>query len=242
MIQTLILGHKGMLGNAVLKYFQTQYPEEIKSEIIEKRWPSEEFKKKLFDFKGDFLINCIAIVPNRGGDFNVNYDLPVWLDKNVECKIIYPNTDFEGLNNEYGKSKERISKYLSKKSKKTKMLKTSIIGHSHNHRNGLLDWFLGSQGQVYGYTKVFWNGVTTLQWSKECFELMKYWENYQADTIISSEKISKFDLLKKIKKVYGKKIEILPKSSLERDECLEGLIQAPDIESQLNSLRKFYGL
>ena len=71
---------------------------------------------------------------------------------------------------------------------------------------------------------------------------MKNWENYQADTIISSEKISKFDLLEKIKTVYGKKIEILPKSSLERDECLEGLIQAPDIESQLNSLRKFYGL
>ena len=103
MIQTLILGHKGMLGNGVLKYFPTQYPEEIKSEIIEKRWPSEEFKKKLFEFKGDFVINCIAIVPNREGDFNVNYDLPVWLDKNVECKIIYPNTDFEGLNNDYGK-------------------------------------------------------------------------------------------------------------------------------------------
>ena len=119
MKQTLILGHKGMLGNAVLKYFQSQYAKEIKSQVTDKRWPSEEFKRKIIEFDGDFVINCIAIVPNREGDFNVNYDLPVWLDDNVECKIIYPNTDFEGLNDEYGKSKERISKYLSNKSKST---------------------------------------------------------------------------------------------------------------------------
>ena len=242
MIQTLILGHEGMLGNAVLKYFQSQYAKEIKSQVTDKRWPSEEFKRKIIEFDGDFVINCIAIVPNREGDFNVNYDLPIWLDNNVECKIIYPNTDFEGLNDEYGKSKEKISKYLSSSSKKTKMLKTSIIGHGLNHKDGLIDWFLCSQEQVYGYTQVFWNGVTTLQWSKECLKLMKYWDEYDIDTIISSEKISKFDLLKIIKKVYRKKIKILPKHSLKRDECLEGAIQAPNTESQLKHLRKFYGL
>ena len=71
---------------------------------------------------------------------------------------------------------------------------------------------------------------------------MKYWDEYDIDTIISSEKISKFDLLTIIKKVYRKKIKILPKHSLKRDECLEGAIQAPNIESQLKHLRKFYGL
>tara|TARA_Y100000748_G_scaffold252149_1_gene217479 strand:- start:1379 stop:2107 length:729 start_codon:yes stop_codon:yes gene_type:complete len=242
MIQALILGHKGMLGNAVLKYFESQSSKEIISEVTENRWPTDKFKREILEFKGDFIINCIAKIPNREGSFDLNYDLPVWLDQNAKCKLIYPNTDFEGLNDEYGKSKEKISKYLSSKGQKTKMLKTSIIGHSQNHKDSLIDWFLTSEGQVFGYTQVFWNGVTTLQWSKECLKLMNSWDDYDVDTVISSKKISKFDLLEIIKKVYEKKINILEKPSVKRDECLEGIIHVPNIKSQLKELRKFYRL
>ena len=67
MIQALILGHKGMLGNAVLKYFESQSSKEIISEVTENRWPTDKFKREILEFKGDFIINCIAKIPNREG-------------------------------------------------------------------------------------------------------------------------------------------------------------------------------
>ena len=46
-------------------------------------------------------------------------------------------------------------------------IRTSIIGPDMRPEGiGLFNWFMKSRGTIYGYTRVFWNGVTTLELAK----------------------------------------------------------------------------
>ena len=61
--------------------------------------------------------------------------------------------------------------------------------------------------------------------------------------IIATECRSKLDLLKLCRKVYEKDISIesFVHSKTVDNKCLEGTIKVPNLEDQLNELRKFYG-
>ena len=46
-------------------------------------------------------------------------------------------------------------------------IRTSVIGPEIKSNGvGLLHWFLSQDGEVNGYSKVFWTGVTTLEMAK----------------------------------------------------------------------------
>ena len=71
------------------------------------RWPSDDFKKFLKFFasqKNVFIINCIGAIPQQVNYFNINTDIPIWLEKNISedlgCKIVHPGTDCENDNDE----------------------------------------------------------------------------------------------------------------------------------------------
>ena len=53
----LVLGHKGMLGNAVHKFLENK---KITVLTTESRWPSKEFKSFIKECDCDFVINCAA--------------------------------------------------------------------------------------------------------------------------------------------------------------------------------------
>ena len=74
-MKIFILGHRGMLGHMVHKYLSTKEDCELVTTNL--RWPSEEFKKKVIDFDGDFVVNCIGAINQKNDDFDVNVDLPI---------------------------------------------------------------------------------------------------------------------------------------------------------------------
>jgi len=157
-VKILVLGHKGMLGNAVYKYMSTHNfftKTTYKVEHINERWPSPEFKEKVREFDGEFIINCIGAIPQKTDDFVINYDLPIWLDKNVNSKVIHPGTDCEMDDDHYGISKINASDYIKNDGERTTIIKTSIIGHELKSNNSLLDWFLNEES-VYGFTNAMW--------------------------------------------------------------------------------------
>ena len=82
-----------------------------------------------------------------------------------------------------GKSKDKVEKYILEKGCMTHIIKTSIIGHELDSENSLLEWFLNSEDEVWGYSKTYWNGNTTLQWAKICYDLMINWDNNEKLTI-----------------------------------------------------------
>ena len=238
-MKILILGHTGMLGNCVDKYLSSF--ENIKTFNIDGRWPDDNFLTEIVNMDVDYVINCIGAIPQRTKDFDINYELPIWLDKNLDCRVIHPGTDCEMDNDHYGVSKVNASDYIKIDGMRTKIIKTSIIGHELNSSNSLLDWFLNSEGIVSGYTQAMWNGNTTLEWANACLQLINDWDMWDIETTIKSYCISKFELLKKIADVYEINTEIELDASVVADKCLVKGKQRNPISIQLKELREFYG-
>ncbi len=243
-MKVLVLGHKGMLGHMVYKYLSTQEGCEIVT--TEFRWPDRELKKFILDFDGDFVINCIGAIHQRTNEFDINTELPMWLDsieyRSKRFKIIHPGTDCEIDDDEYGNSKREAAEYLIEKGKDTTIIKTSIIGPELNSQASLLEWFLNSKKEVSGYTEAYWNGNTTLQWAKICYKIMRDYYRYDTLNIPTSDCISKYELLNIIKKVFKKKIKVKENSDVTIEKCLVNTYDMPntDIETQLKELKEFY--
>jgi dTDP-4-dehydrorhamnose reductase len=261
MAKILILGHSGMLGNAVKKYFD-QETDHSTSTISNLRWDELEFKKSIINSDADYVINCIGLIPQNNpekADYeSLNVELPLFLDTTGK-KILHPSTDCEfsgkipidkkysfcqerDAEDAYGMSKARSSKILEESAINTKIIRTSIIGHELNSRVALLDWFLSSEGNVNGYTNHYWNGITTLEWAKIANELINDWENFPILNTFGTHDIrTKHDLLLIIKSVYKKKIEVIPfVANVSINKCLDSCKKLSDIDEQLAELKDFY--
>lgn len=233
----LVLGHKGMLGHMLVKYLTDQ------SHIVtvtENKFPSIEFKQDILKFEGDFIINAIGAIPQKTNIFDINYELPIWLDRYTNVKILHPSTDCEMDTTLYGTSKKIATEYIKNFSKHTKIIKTSIIGPELYSKASLFEWFLNSSTSVKGYSNVLWNGVTTLQWSIECNKILSNWDNTLIETILYSNCISKFKLLNEIKLVFRKNVHILEDDTYISNKCLHGNIKVKDITEQLLDLKLYY--
>lgn len=223
-----------MLGNAVHKYF-SQFHE---VDIIEHRWPSNEFIQYIKTYNGDFIVNCIGSIPQKTNDFGINSILPIYLDLNTNCKIIHPSTDCEIDNTLYGISKRIATDWITTYGQNTYIFKTSIIGIELSSADSLLCWFL-DQTSASGYTQAMWNGITTLEWAKQCKNFI---ERDQLELFITygTDCISKFELLTIINNVYNCNIEIVPVNNIGKNKCLISDIKLSTIEQQLIELKEFY--
>lgn len=261
MTKILVLGHKGMLGNAVCKFFESQDGYSIVT--INDRWGNASFEASIRETKADVIINCIGIIPQRKPDValytSVNVDLPLFLDT-LGIRVIHPSTDCEFLGNvppdykytktdtrdaddDYGKSKAESSAWLEHNSKNTKIIRTSIIGHETNTSIALLDWFLHAEGEVRGYTNHFWNGLTTLEWAKQAKTMIESWDTLPVlNQYGTDENKSKYELLLIAQEVYGKEITITPfEPPVGVNKCLLSDTPVSDIKTQLSELKTFYG-
>ena len=93
-MKVLVLGHTGMLGNAVCNYLHEL--NDVSFVIIKHRWPTDSFKNDVKKFDGDYIINCIGITKHNDEikDFNktikINSILPHQID-NLIRKKVYSN-------------------------------------------------------------------------------------------------------------------------------------------------------
>jgi|TARA_A100000172_G_scaffold51200_2_gene32209 dTDP-4-dehydrorhamnose reductase len=226
-----------MLGSTVLRYLSSV--PECHVETVETRWPSSEFKNYLIEFSGDVIVNCIGAIPQRTNTFDINFELPIWIDQNASCSVIHAGTDCESDEDLYGASKRQAADYFMREGQRTKSIKCSIIGTELTSKQGLLEWFLASENELYGYTHQMWNGITTLQWAKICWDLIRDFQCFSEVVIPYSECISKFNLLTIMKDVYGKDIKILENDKIKINKCLVGNTSTPSIKEQLLELKGF---
>jgi len=237
-MKILILGHNGLLGNMVYKYFKSQKYNIVTTDL---RWDNNDFKKFIKSQKIQFIINCIGIIPQRNPDKNnydlINYELPVWLDS-LGVKVIHPDTD-EDDSTPYGLSKKKARKKIIFN---TKILKTSIIGMEKNTSYSFLEWFLNSTGEVNGYFNQYWNGITTLEWAKWAEKLMLSWGKFKNITILENpECVSKYELLLSLKRIFEKDIKInMIELDIEKNSCQKGGTVTKDLMLQLIEMKYFY--
>ena len=236
-MKVLILGHKGMLGHMVHKFFESKGIECVTTSC---RWSSSCFKNFVQKFEGDFIINCIGAIHQRTDQFNINWELPQWLDENLTTKIIHPGTDCEMDDDDYGNSKRIAAEWIKEKAKNTKIIKTSIFGPELNTKASLMEWFLSQEGEVNGYSEYYWNGNSTLTWAQYCLYLIFHWGELPTENILEGECISKYNLLLLLKEVYSKNITVNPIDTPIFNKCLVGTVKTLPLKEQIIALKEFY--
>lgn len=257
-MKILVLGHKGMLGHMVVKYLTIN---NVLVETTECRWETDEFKKFIINSDCDFLINCIGAIPQKKLNWeiykNVNIELPLFLSDTFKGNIIHTTTDSEFSGNlklgklykkydtkdsmdDYGISKSHASFILNYKNN-VKQIRSSIIGPELNYKVSLMEWLFKQETNINGYVNHYWNGITTLEWSKQCFLLIKNWNNYDNVVQLGTNTISKFELLKLINKIYclNKKISPIENTNF-CNRCLESDFEILSLDEQLLNLKNFY--
>lgn len=237
-MKILILGHSGMLGNAVYKYLHQFY----QIDTITHRCNTPEFEEYIKSYNGDYIVNCIGAIPQKFQDFKINIVLPIFLELNSQCKIIHPATDCEDFQHllSYSFSKKIASDWLQAYGKKTHIIQTSVIGIELNSAHSLLSWVLNSKGEIPGYLDAKWNGITTLEWAKQCKKIIED-PFFTGKSVFNTECISKYELLTIIKEVFNLKyIEIISVDGIGKNRCMIGS-QLSSIRDQLVELKEFYG-
>ncbi|MEH7545717.1 MULTISPECIES: dTDP-4-dehydrorhamnose reductase family protein [Bacillaceae] len=249
-MKILVLGGTGMAGHLIKEYFSGQKQHEVwwttrkidesnaNSVILDVR-NRDAVKRTIEHLQPNVVINAVGILNDSAAQnvldsITVNSILPQFLAKlsyQLNFYLIHISTDcvFSGSKGDYGEqdAKDGSSVYAQTKSlgeivdSKNLTIRTSIIGPELKSDGiGLFHWFMHQTGQVKGYKKVFWNGITTL-------ELAKTIERILANPVsglihlTSKNKISKYDLLNLLKVNFAKKdVTILPDDQIISDKSL----------------------
>jgi len=259
----LILGSTGMLGSAVVKYFNIQGYSNIRVLPAGERVSAES----TFEYITSDLvcvINALGVINRRIKSpineleaFMINSVFPIRLAElceKLKVKLIHVSTDciFDGKSGLYDESFNPNPKDVYGYSKlfgeprNAMVIRTSIIGPELNNGYSLLCWFLNNKDQqCLGFKNHKWNGLTTLELAASIEKIINRDIWRPGIQHIFSDDISKYDLLLNIKKIFHKEINIEPyQDALDRDmrlrtlnlEWLNDLGISP-INRQLESLK-----
>lgn len=167
------------------------------------------------------IINCVGIL-NKDAQNDIkntvyiNTFFPKFLERIGEIKnikIIHLSTDcvfdgkdggylensFKNENGIYGLSKNFGEIY----NENSLTFRTSIIGPELKNGSGLFHWFMTQNESVYGYTKAYWTGITTLELAKAIDKAID--DNIHGlYHLVPYENISKYDLINIFKKEFNK--------------------------------------
>ncbi|NRD76714.1 SDR family oxidoreductase [Bacillus sp. BRMEA1] len=269
-MKLLVLGGNGMAGHMITRYFKTcpgfsvYYTSRDASDLeaIQLDARDQAVLESVIDsLKPDFIINCVGIL-NENANKNpidallLNSVLPHTLAKLADrCggRLIHISTDcvFSGKKGDYEEHDPTDGEKVYGKTKalgeivnsRHLTIRTSIIGPEIRGEGiGLMHWFMQQTGEIKGFKRVFWNGVTTLELAKVIQEMMK--QNISGlYHLCVPEKISKYDLLRLFQDVFDKKdVVIHPDEKVVLDRSLKNNrtdfhYQVPEYKTMLLELR-----
>jgi len=233
----LVLGSTGMLGHQVVNYFLKFDDYDVidiafRSKLREKTIISDvtdktAFEKVVTELSPDFIVNCIGVLIHGSSNVEnaiyLNAYLPHQLkkiSKNIGSKLIHISTDcvFSGDKGGYIESDVKDGKGVYSQTKilgeieddSNLTLRTSIIGPElKDNGMGIFHWLMNQQGDISGFTKVIWSGVTTIELAKA----VKWSIDHHITGlyhVTNNSSISKYDLLKLFQKYTKKDINIKP--------------------------------
>ena len=200
----------------------------------------DKLAKVLTNFHPDAVVNAIGIVKqlpeaNKSiPSLEINALFPhrlALLCKDISARMIHLSTDciFSGKKGNYKESDTSDpddlygrTKFLGEVTEKHCLtLRTSMIGQELSRKKNLLEWFLAQKGTVNGYKKVIFSGFTTLELSRVIENMILNYPDASGIYHVSSDPISKFDLLSLIKATLKLPIEIIPDESFACDRSLD---------------------
>ena len=238
-IKVLILGSTGLIGHQVFNYlnkinkyelFNISFRTKLNDQtIICDARNNDKFVNAIKSISPDIIINCIGILIkeanlNPENAIYLNAYMPHMLMKlsdEINSKLIHISTDcvfsgekttpYKELDFKDGKDTYAKTKGLGEIiNDKHLTLRTSVIGPElKSNGEELFHWFMNQKGEINGFTKAIWSGVTTLVLAKAV--------NWAIESnvtglyhITNNNSIDKYSLLQLIKHSIGKDIIINP--------------------------------
>ena len=194
--KVLILGSSGLIGHQVHNYlndncdynlFNIAYSRKLNNKTILLNARNEhKFFDEIRRIQPKCIINCIGVLISGSSNDPENaiflnayfpHRLAI-LATEINSKLIHMSTDcvFSGNKSEpYVESDERdgVGTYSKTKSlgelgnSNHLTIRTSVIGPELTNRNEeLFNWFMSQSGDINGFNKSIWSGVTTLELAK----------------------------------------------------------------------------
>jgi dTDP-4-dehydrorhamnose reductase len=251
MKKVLVIGSKGMAGHVIYNYLPSLGDYEVYGVARNVKQTDRVFSldvsdtkglKKILDLQFDIVINCIGILnkdaeenPHKAVWFNSYF--PHFLEaltKDKNTRLISISTDcvFSGKKGNYSENdfKDGEGFYATSKAlgevinQKDLTIRTSIIGPELNIEGiGLFHWFMQQKDQIYGYSKAFWSGITTIELAKVIHQTIL--QNSTGLIIVSGEnKIDKYSLLKLLNKIFrNEELIILENYDYKVDKSMRSL-------------------
>lgn len=191
------------------------------------------------ELRPDIVINCIGVIKQLDSakdpitTITINSLLPHQVARMCESagsRMIHISTDcvFNGNKGNYTESDPSDAEDLYGRTKylgevdypHCLTMRTSIIGHELRTNYGLVDWFLSQEGKVRGFTNAIYTGFPTVEIARVLREYIIPNHEFKGLYQVSSEPITKYELLKIIARKYNKHIEIEPYDEFKVDRSL----------------------
>lgn len=205
----IILGNSGMLGSMLCRTWEGDFTSLGRPEVdaLDPYWGRDLQLP---------VINCIGLIKPYCDDveaaIRVNALFPHTLPEGTiqiatDCvysgrKGHYVETDLHDATDVYGKTKSLGE------APQVHNLRCSIVGPELKNHTSLLDWFL-QQEKANGFTNHYWNGITTLAFSKICQGIIKEGiELPHIQHIVPADAVTKAALLRIIARAYHKDIPV----------------------------------
>jgi dTDP-4-dehydrorhamnose reductase len=272
MKKVLVLGSSGMAGHVVTQtMIEAGYS--VDNLTVRKKFNKDTTLIDLTDKKRfeeylnkndyDVIINCVGLLveaSEKRKDLSayLNSFLPHYLEhkyQNTKTKIIHMSTDcvFSGKNGPYKEDSPYDGELFYDRTKalgeiinnKDLTFRMSIIGPDINEEGvGLFNWFYKQKGEITGFTKSIWTGVTTIQLAK-C--MVAAIENNLTGlyNLVPNENISKYELLALFKEVFQRDdITIKSVEGIAADKTLlntrkDFSCKVPDYRTMVEDMRRW---
>jgi dTDP-4-dehydrorhamnose reductase len=270
--KVLVIGSKGMAGHIIRQYLKTNSEFEIhdisrnvdnfSSTYLLDVTNFDDLSKVLCKGNYSVVINCIGIL-NQFAESRpdqaiiLNSYLPHFLSKlggEMGFKLIHISTDcvFSGRKGAYKETDVKDGEGFYARTKalgevvneRDLTIRTSIIGPELKNGIGLFQWFMQQKGEIYGYNKAFWSGVTTIELSK--FILVKLDSDLSGIVhLTNNEVINKFDLLQMLNFHFkNKSMSIVPAMNKVVDKTLKNTridtyYKVPSYENMIKEMKQW---
>ncbi|HKZ68079.1 MAG TPA: SDR family oxidoreductase [Chitinophagaceae bacterium] len=199
--------------------------------------------RALASIQPHIVINCIGLIKQLPlasdplSAITVNAQLPHRISlvcRTANARMIHISTDcvFDGKKGSYKEvdvsNAEDLygrTKYLGEVNyTHCVTLRTSIIGHELKGKYGLVEWFLAQDEKTRGFKKVIYSGFPTIEMARIISDYVLPNVDLTGVYHVSSEPISKYDLLKLVAAKYLKDIDIEPVEDIVQDRSLDSTI------------------
>jgi len=243
-----MIGHK-MAQSLSNSNFEIHLNSRVKKEYLEKIFPKSQIyqfdflKQDVLDLLNkvipDIILNTAGITIRRGSEIldnaiKLNSELPKKIDSWCEFnkkRQIHFSTDcvFSGLKGNYqdlDKPDAEDNYGFTKgngevNSEHTLTLRSSMIGREIFNKTELLEWVIENKNnKIEGFDKAIYSGITTLWMSELVLKIINDFPTLSGIYNISSQPISKFELITKINELFELNIDIEKDCSFSSNKSL----------------------